>query len=145
MTIHMVSTAVGAALLALLATPSMAEVTLDQIDPSDPFGAIDVDVAGGDVMADTLEEAQNAELKERCNLLIANPAPFTDQDLQFCIVYMGRDNEGLTAEGLKKAAAASGAASGAVPAATGSTQANPVQPQPPSPELGAEGVPEGNQ
>ena len=128
------STAVGAAFLAILATPSMAELVLEDIDPAHPFGAINVDVAGGDVAAPALEAAQNAELKERCNLLIENPIPFAEKDLQFCIVLLGRDNEGLTAAKLKEAAAA------AEPAMTGT-----IQTQPPSPELGAEGVPEGNQ
>ena len=83
-------------------------LTIQDIDPADPFGDIDIDVAGGDAAgaAANLEEAQNAELRDRCELMISAPMEFTEDDLQFCITLLGRDNEGLTAEGLKSGAAA---------------------------------------
>lgn len=148
--------AAGAVLYVLAGSPSYAQLAIGDIDPADPFGAIDVDVAGGDVAGMTagLEAAQNAELKERCELLIANPVAFAENDLQLCIVLLGRDNEGLTAAGLKEAAAAKdvqvapgGAAAGAAAATPAADPNAPAdgQTQPVSPELGAEGGPEGNQ
>jgi len=142
---YLAAIASGALALALWGAPALAQdapaagtLTLESIDPADPFGEIEVDVAGGDVagMTQGMEEAQNAELKERCQLMIDNASPFTNEDLQFCITLLGRDNEGLTADGLK-ASAEQMETETSEPAQTGTV----------TPELDAEvpGTPEGNQ
>ena len=140
---HLATIASGVLAIALWGTPSLAQdapaagtLTIEAIDPADPFGEIEVDVAGGDVagMTQGMEESQNAELKERCQLMIDNAAPFTNEDLQFCITLLGRDNEGLTADGLKATAEQM-------------ETPEPVQTGTVTPELDEEvpGTPEGNQ
>ena len=101
--VHAVLSA-GAVLLALAGSPSYAGWLSGIWIRPIAFGEIDVDVAGGDVagMTAALEEAQNAELKERCELLMAGPAAFCREGPAYCIVLTGRDNEGLTAAGLKR-------------------------------------------
>ncbi len=142
---YLAAIASGALAIALWGAPTLAQdpvapgtLTIENIDPADPFGEIEVDVAGGDVagMSQNMEEAQNAELKERCQLMIDNATPFTNEDLQFCITLLGRDNEGLTADGLK-AAAEQIDTNTSEPAQTGTV----------TPELDEEvpGTPEGNQ
>ena len=143
---YLATIASGALALALWGLPAQAQdnaaagatgtMTLEAIDPADPFGEIELDVAGGDVegMTQGMEESQNAELKERCQLMIENATPFANEDLQFCITLLGRDNEGMTADGLKQAAQQQDIET-SEPAQTGSV--------PPDTEL--PGEPEGNQ
>jgi len=135
----------SAALLLASAAPSFAQMTVENVDPTDPFGEINVDIAGGDVagMTASMEEAQLSELNERCELMIGTPIPYTEEDLQFCITLLGRDNEGMTATGLKEAAAAADGEkldpAGAAAAGATEPAAEPEADEP------VEGAPEGNQ
>lgn len=65
-------------------------LTLQQINPSQPFGELPIksDSKADQASMASLSAEQNAELKERCQLITGNPSGFDQQAVAYCSDYM---------------------------------------------------------
>ena len=84
----------AATLLAGGAMAQSQEMTLDQVDPSDPFGEIAVtrtmlDPRTIEAWAGGLDEESRAELQSRCEFMLANELRYDIADRSFCRTLLG--------------------------------------------------------
>ena len=88
----LVAITAGAGLLLVSGTVNAAQLTIEGIDPTNPFDTVSTGVDGGEG-----KDAWDAELKGRCEIIVAHPAHFQDEHLQLCRTVLSQGTEGVTA------------------------------------------------
>jgi hypothetical protein len=57
-------------------------LTVDSVLPDDPWGDMEIDMSAG--LSSDLTPAQMADLKARCDIIVANPARYDASFVTFC-------------------------------------------------------------